>query len=108
MSTGWPAEERLRSIDWSPLADVRSAVVESLEPVLAGAEAARALTRLLRQHPTWTAPQRAAAAEGLLGVALWRRRLRHHASDGSPDALLESLIRDLCGSRPAPPRRCER
>ena len=103
MSTGWPAEERLRAIDWSPLAAVRAPVIEALEPVLAGAEAARALTRLLRQQPTWTAPQRAAAAEALLGVALWRRRLRHHAPDDSPDALLTALVRDLGGRMSAPP-----
>lgn len=103
MSTGWPAEERLRAIDWSPLGEVGAAVVEALGPVLAGADAVRALTRVLRQHPTWTAPQRAAAAEALLGVALWRRRLRHHAPDGSPGALLEALVGKLGGSVPAPP-----
>jgi 16S rRNA (cytosine967-C5)-methyltransferase len=94
MSTLWPAEERLRSIDWSPLQKLRPDVVEALGPVLAGGDAARALTRLLRRQPALSGPERAVVAEALFGVALWRRRLRHQAPDDSPSALLEALVRE--------------
>jgi 16S rRNA (cytosine967-C5)-methyltransferase len=98
MSTPWPAEQRLRAIDWAPLREVRADVVEALEPVLAGAEATRALSSLLRRHPAWSRRERAAAAEALLGVALWRRRLRFHAPEGTLDALLDALVRELGGA----------
>src|SRR5271155_190024 len=95
MSTPWPAEERLYSLDWASLAVVRADVVKALVPVLSGAEATRALTRLLRLHPHWTGLERAVAAEGLLGVALWRRRLQSHCQEVSPDALLDVLAGEL-------------
>jgi len=105
MSTAWPAEERLRSIEWESLPKVRAGVTEALEDVLTGREATLALTGLLRQHPTWTGAQRGVAAEALLGVALWRRRLLHHSTDGSPGALLDALLRNLAGvgGQPQPP-----
>ena len=62
MSTLWPAEERLSSIDWSPLVRVHSDVVAALGPVLAGTDAARALTKLLRRHPNWSGHERVAVA----------------------------------------------
>jgi 16S rRNA (cytosine967-C5)-methyltransferase len=93
LSTLWPAEERLRAIDWAPLRAIRADLVDALGPVLAGAEAARALTHLLRRHPTWTASERNIAAEALFGVSLWRRRLQLHSCDASPAALLEVLVR---------------
>jgi 16S rRNA (cytosine967-C5)-methyltransferase len=98
MSTLWPAEQRLRAIDWAPLREVRADVVQALEPVLAGAEATRALSSLLRRHPMWSGRERAAAAEALLGVTLWRRRLRFHAREATPDALLDALVRELGGA----------
>ncbi len=84
---------------------VRADVTETLGAVLAGREATRALTRLLRQHPTWTGAERHVAAEAVLGVALWRRRLRHHAVDDTPGALLEALLWHLgsAGGQPKPP-----
>lgn len=102
MSTLWPAEERLSSIDWSPLGRVHADVVDALGPVLAGADAARALTTLLRHHPNWSGPERLAVAEALLGVALWRRRLRYRAQEDSPSALLDVLVHDFGEGSQAP------
>jgi 16S rRNA (cytosine967-C5)-methyltransferase len=50
---------------------------------------------LLRSHPGWDAAHRVVASEALFGVALWRRRLAHHAGSQSPEALLAALLRDL-------------
>jgi 16S rRNA (cytosine967-C5)-methyltransferase len=103
MSTLWPAEERLRRIDWAPVDALRTDIVEALRPVLAGAEATRCLTALLRRKTgTWNGSERAAAAEAVLGVALWRRRLRFHAQDDSAGALLEVLVRRLGSALCAP------
>jgi 16S rRNA (cytosine967-C5)-methyltransferase len=103
MSTLWPAEERLQRIDWAPLDAIRTDIVEALVPVLAGAEATRCLTALLRRKTdTWNGSERAAAAEALLGVALWRRRLLFHAQEDSPGALLEVLVRRLGSALGAP------
>src|SRR5277367_5281328 len=105
MSTLWPAEQRLRAIDWAPLDSVRADVVSALTRVLTGAVAARILTDLLRRHPTWTGPERAAAAEALLGVALWRRRLEYEGSPVTSEALLDGLVFGLGAavSRREPP-----
>jgi 16S rRNA (cytosine967-C5)-methyltransferase len=89
------ARDRLAQIDWSQLPEVRRQVLEALGPVLHGAEAARLLTVLLRSHPGWDAAHRAVAAEALFGVALWRRRLTHHAGSEAPGALLTALLRDV-------------
>jgi 16S rRNA (cytosine967-C5)-methyltransferase len=70
-------------------------VLEALAPILHGGDAARHLTVLLRSHPGWDAAHRAIAAEAVFGVALWRRRLAHHAGSESPLALLASLLRDV-------------
>jgi len=87
--------DRLAHLDWSPLPEVRRPLLEALGPVLHGADAARQLTVLLRSHPGWDAPHRAVASEALFAVALWRRRLAHHAGSESPGALLVALLRDL-------------
>src|SRR5215813_1797256 len=89
------ARDRLAHVDWSQLPEVRRQVLEALGPVLHGGDAARHLTVLLRSHPGWDAAHRAIAAEAVFGVALWRRRLAHHAGAGSPVALLASLLRDV-------------
>ena len=89
------ARDRLAHLDWSELHEVRRQVVEALGPVLHGADAARQLTVLLRSHPGWDAHHRALASEALFGVALWRRRLAHHAESEAPAALLAALLRDL-------------
>jgi len=89
------ARDRLAHLDWSSLPEVRRQVLEALGPVLHGSDAHRALTVLLRSHPSWDASHRAVAAEALYGVALWRRRLTHHAGSESPPALLAALLRDV-------------
>jgi len=89
------ARDRLGQIDWSQLPEVLRPLIDALAAVLHGAEAARQLTVLLRSHPGWDAGHRVVASEALFGVALWRRRLAHHAGAQSPAALLASLLRDL-------------
>jgi len=89
------ARDRLAHLDWSSLPEVRRQVLEALGPVLHGSDAHRALTVLLRSHPSWDASHRAVAAEALYGVALWRRRLAYHAGSESPPALLAALLRDV-------------
>jgi 16S rRNA (cytosine967-C5)-methyltransferase len=89
------ARDRLAQLDWSSLPEVRRQVLEALGPVLHGSDAHRALTVLLRSHPSWDASHRAVAAEAIYGVALWRRRLAHHAASTSPAALLAALLRDV-------------
>ncbi|HET7825156.1 MAG TPA: RsmB/NOP family class I SAM-dependent RNA methyltransferase, partial [Anaeromyxobacter sp.] len=70
------AEERLRSIPWERLRGVAPLLDGPLAEALAGADAADVLARALRGLPGLDAPGRAAVAEAVLGVALWRRRLR--------------------------------
>ena len=89
------ARDRLAQIDWSQLPEVRRQVLEALGSVLHGGDAARLLTVLLRSHPGWDAAHRAVAAEALFGVALWRRRLAHHAGSSAPGPMLTSLLRDV-------------
>ncbi len=89
------ARDRLAQLDWSQLPEVRRPLLDALGAVLHGADAARQLTVLLRSHPGWDATHRAVASEGLFGVALWRRRLAHHAGSQSPAALLAALLRDI-------------
>ena len=89
------ARDRLAQLDWSQLPEVRRQVLEALGPVLHGGDAARLLTVLLRSHPGWDAVHRAVASEALFGVALWRRRLAHHAGSDAPAGLLTSLLRDV-------------
>jgi len=89
------ARDRLAQLDWSQLPEVRRPLLDALGAVLHGADAARQLTVLLRSHPGWDASHRAVASEALFGVALWRRRLAHHAGSDSPAALLAALLRDL-------------
>ena len=89
------ARDRLAQLDWAQLPEVRRPLLDALGAVLHGADAARQLTALLRSHPGWDAAHRAVASEVLFGVALWRRRLAHHAGSESPAALLAALLRDL-------------
>ena len=89
------ARDRLAQLDWSQLPEVLRPLLDALGAVLHGADAARQLTVLLRSHPGWDAAHRAVASEALFGVALWRRRLAHHAGSESPAALLAALLRDL-------------
>lgn len=93
------APDRLRAVPWPALRPLAPALDAPLAEVLAGAVADRVLGRLLRAHPALPAEGRAAAAEAVLGVALWRRRLRAQLGrdDAPPRLLLASLLRDLAG-----------
>lgn len=93
------AEERLRAIAWEALAPLAAALDAPIAAVLGGAPAERVLDRFLRDHRALDRAGRAAAAEAIFGVGLWRRRLRHHlgAAEESPRLLLALLLRDLAG-----------
>lgn len=89
--------ERLRRIPWAALrAEV---ALPAIARALEGAPAEREVDRALRAHRDLSGDQRAAAAEAIFGVALWRRRLQWEtgASAGAPGPLLASLLRDLAG-----------
>jgi len=93
---------RLQALDWRALPALHPALDAPLAEVLAGAPAERVLDRLLRAlRPD--AAGRAAAAEALFGVGLWRRRLRWHLgeAEGTPRLLLALLLRELCGREDA-------
>ena len=93
------AEARLERVPWEALRGLAPALDGPLSEVLSGAPAERVLDRLLRRLGPLPAAHRAAVAEAVFGVGLWRRRLR--AQLGLPGApprlLLASLLRDLAG-----------
>ncbi len=113
------AEERLRGIPWGALDGLAPLLERTLVPVLAGDPADAALARLLRSAPGLDGSGRAAAAEAVLGVALWRRRLavqlgvpsrrgvplpraagervQGEGAVSAPRLLLGGLLRDLGG-----------
>jgi len=93
------AEARVRKVPWEALRGLAPALDTTLATVLSGAPADAALARFLRAHPRLSASARAAAAEAVLGVGLWRRRLRAQlgAADAPPRVLLGALVRDLGG-----------
>jgi 16S rRNA (cytosine967-C5)-methyltransferase len=97
------AEERLRAVPWDGLRGVAPALDAPLAEALAGAPAADVLVRLLRALPGLDATGRAAVAEAVLGVALWRRRLRAQlgGATAEPRVLLAALLRDLAGRHDA-------
>jgi 16S rRNA (cytosine967-C5)-methyltransferase len=99
------AEQRLHAIAWEALGPLAPALDGPLGEVLAGAPAERVLDRFLRAHRALDRGGRAAAAEAVFGVGLWRRRLRHHlgAAPESPRLLLALLLRDLAGRADAAP-----
>ncbi len=90
---------RLRSAPWRALARVAAALDAPLAAVLGGEAAERAVDRFLRSRRDLAGPERAAVAEAIFGVALWRRRLGAHLGrgDAAPRWLLASLVRDLGG-----------
>ncbi|MGC4001532.1 MAG: RsmB/NOP family class I SAM-dependent RNA methyltransferase [Anaeromyxobacter sp.] len=94
-----PSEARLQGVPWEALAGLAPALDGPLAEVLAGAPGERVLDRFLRAHRELRAPSRAAAAEAIFGVGLWRRRLRTQlgAPDAPPRLLLAALARDLGG-----------
>ncbi|HET9553285.1 MAG TPA: RsmB/NOP family class I SAM-dependent RNA methyltransferase, partial [Anaeromyxobacteraceae bacterium] len=93
------AEERLRALPWEALAPIAAALDGPLAAVLAGAAAERVLDRFLRDRRELDRAGRAAAAEAIFGVGLWRRRLRCHLGGlpETPRLLLALLLRDLAG-----------
>jgi 16S rRNA (cytosine967-C5)-methyltransferase len=93
------AEDRVRSVPWDGLAGLTAALDLPIAEVLAGASAEGVLARFLRGRPDLSAGARAAAAEAVLGVALWRRRLRAQlgGDDAGPRLLLAALLRDPGG-----------
>jgi len=94
-----PSEARVRTVPWGALRGLGPALAAPLEQVLAGAPADSVLAAFLRARPDLPGDARAAAAEAVFGVGLWRRRLR--AQLGRDDApaplLLGALLRDLGG-----------
>ena len=99
MSVATPAEERLRAVPWRALAPIAAELDAPIAEVLSGAAAERVLRAFLRARPALPAEARAAAAEAVFGVGLWRRRLRAQLGDpdASPRVLLAALARDLGG-----------
>jgi 16S rRNA (cytosine967-C5)-methyltransferase len=87
--------DRLRQVPWDALRP--EVVLPAIAAVLSGAEAEREVDRALRRHRGLTRAERAAAAEAIFGVALWRRRLLWHSGRSSPESLLAALLRDLGG-----------
>ncbi len=92
-------EARLREVPFEALAGLAPELEPVLAGVLAGDAAERRLDRFLRDHRGLDARGRAACAEAVFGVGLWRRRLRHAlgGAPGSPRVLLGLLLRDLAG-----------
>jgi 16S rRNA (cytosine967-C5)-methyltransferase len=76
--------------------------VDAIRRVLSGRPAERELDRFLRGSD---ARSRAAAAEAVFGVALWRRRLAVSARASDARSLLFVFLRDLAG---VPPERAGR
>jgi 16S rRNA (cytosine967-C5)-methyltransferase len=99
-----PSEARVARVDWDALAGLAPALDAPLAELLGGAPAERVVDRTLRALPALAAPARAAVAEALFGVALWRRRLRAQlglAEEVPPRLLLAVLLRELGGRRDA-------
>jgi 16S rRNA (cytosine967-C5)-methyltransferase len=97
LSAPFASELRLHAVPWRALAGLAPALDAPLAELLAGAPAERVLDRTLRAHRALDAAGRAACAEALFGVGLWRRRLRVQLGDpgAPPRILLASLVRDL-------------
>jgi len=97
--TVWASEARLRTVPWGALSGVGPALAEPLAAVLAGRPAERVLDRFLRDHRELDRAGRAAVAEAIFGVGLWRRRLAFQLEreDACPRLLLAALLRDLGG-----------
>jgi 16S rRNA (cytosine967-C5)-methyltransferase len=93
------SEARLRGVPWDDLAGLAPQLEPALAAVLGGEAADGVLARFLRARPGLAAAARTAAAEAVMGVGLWRRRLRVQLGrdDGPPRLLLAALLRDLGG-----------
>lgn len=87
--------ERLRQVPWEALR--LETALPAIARVLEGAAAEREVDRALRAARDLDAAGRAALAEAIFGVAMWRRRLAVHAGSRAPRLLLFALLRDLAG-----------
>ncbi len=97
------SERRVRTVPWEALRGAADSLDAPLAEVLAGAPAERVLDRALRVRRDLDAAGRAAVAEAIFGIGLWRRRLRIAAGDSAapPRLLLAALVRDLGGREDA-------
>ncbi len=95
------AERRLRDLPWHALAGLGPELAPALDTILSGTDAELVVDRFLRAHRDFDNDRRRATAQALYGVALWRRRLRAHASPRActPLELLAVLIATL-GEQP--------
>ena len=103
------AEERLARVPFRALHGLAASLDRPLGEVLLGAPAEKVLDRYLRDHPALDREARAAVAEAIFGVGLWRRRLAWHAgldevaaepsraTAADARSLLFALLRDLAG-----------
>jgi 16S rRNA (cytosine967-C5)-methyltransferase len=92
------ATDRLGEVPWSALRGLAPALDAPLAEILSGSPAERVLDRFLRSRRDLGREARAAVAEALFGVGLWRRRLAWHAGPAAgPRLLLGALLRDLAG-----------
>jgi len=95
------AEARLRGLPWRALQGLGPELDAPLAAVLGGAAAERVLDRFLRDHRALDGAARAACAEAIFGVGLWRRRLAallgRPLERAAPRLLLAVLVRDLGG-----------
>ncbi len=97
------SEERLRTVPWRALAGLAPALDRHLAATLAGDPAERVVDRALRALGELSSDQRAAVAEAIFGVSVWRRRLAYHLDldrdldPPVPRLLLAVLLRDLGG-----------
>ncbi len=96
--------DRLRAVPWAALAGFEDALGRTLDLVLGGAPADQVLDKLLRKHRDATAAQRAALAEAVFGVGLWRRRLRA----ARPEATARELLLALTEGTEDPPAFADR
>src|SRR5688500_12479311 len=84
---------RLQGVPWQALDPIRTDIALAIEETLKGTQAERVLDRWLRDRRGLSADGRRVAAEAVFGVALWRRRLFHHAGEeAGPEALLSAFL----------------
>lgn len=88
---------RLRAVPWSAARPVASEVRSALGRILSDAAADKELDALLRSRRSLEPASRAAVAETLFGVALWRRRLEWHAGSTRPELLWFAFLVSLAG-----------
>ncbi|HEX9308384.1 MAG TPA: RsmB/NOP family class I SAM-dependent RNA methyltransferase [Anaeromyxobacter sp.] len=105
MSVPAPSEARVRSVRWDALRGLAADLDATLAAVLSGQAADAALAAFLRARPALSGAARAASAEAVLGVGLWRRRLLAQlgVASAAPRLLLAALLRDPGGRDDAEP-----